>query len=185
MMTQRHAQPAVLLGEVVGLRASTRSVLQHFWFPLVLFGVLTLVTAPYSAVVDGAGIAVYWAVAGPAGGIATALYYRRRELQLGVGRPAWPYAVVATTLVAGTFLLPAFVGGDAQEVVSVYAVAAGYLGFAYLERSVGLLGLATFLAVVPTVVLAADVGAAYAVTATVTGMATTGTGLAYRHSSAS
>lgn len=151
------------------LRRDTRRALQSFWFPLALFGALTLLSAPFCAIADGRAVGLFWALAGPAGGIATSLHYARRETALGLSRPAAPYIVVAVGLMAGAFVLPALTTGDLQDVVSYFAVAAGYLGFAWIERDGRIAGIAAFIAAVPLVMLAVAPGSACLVTAVATG----------------
>ena len=170
------------LQRVEQLRAKTRGDLRDFWFPLVLFGGLTLASAAMAltGLPDGVGTAIFWAVAGPAGGVAVAVYYHRRELALGATRAPLPYVATSIGLMALAFGLPAVTRGDLREVVSVFAVAAAYAVFAWLERSPTLAGLAVFLAVVPPAVLALDVAAAGPVTAVITGAVILGTGIRAR-----
>ena len=168
------------LEEIEGLRRNTRRELQSFWFPMVLFGALTLVAGPLCLIGDGDALGLYWALAGPTGGVAIGVYYVRREAALGLGRAAAPYIIVAGGLMAGAFLLPAFTSGDLQEVVSYFAVAAGYLGFAWIEREARIAGIAAVIAAVPLVMLAIAPGAACVVTAAVTGSIVLASGLAFR-----
>lgn len=170
------------LDEIDGLKRDTRRVLQSFWFPVVLFGTLALVSSPLCLIGDGSGAAVFWALAGPAGGIATGVHYARRESTIGVSRPAAPHIVVAVGMMAGAFLLPALTSGDVQEVVSYFAVAAGYLGFAWIERELRIAGIAAVIAAVPLVMLAAAPGSACVVTAAVTGSIVLASGLSFRRS---
>jgi positive regulator of sigma E activity len=168
------------LQEIDTLRRETRSALQSFWFPLVLFGALTLVAAPLCRVDDGAALGLFWALAGPAGAIAVGAFYARRDNDIGLSRPAWPYILAAIGLMAGAFLLPLFTSGHLQEVVSTFAVAAGYLGFAVIERDARLAGVAAVLAAVPLVVLAVAPEVACTATAAATGSVLLASGLSFR-----
>ena len=98
---------------------------------------------------SGPAVGIYWAVAGLLGGTAVGVYYHSRELRLGLSTPATPYVLTAGALMVGAFVLPAITSGDLQQVVSTFAVAAGYLVFAWLDRSRTLAGLAALMAVVP------------------------------------
>lgn len=168
------------LEEIEGLRQNTRLALRSFWFPMTLFGAFTLVAGLLCLIGDGDALGVYWALAGPAGGIAIGAHYARREAALGLCRPAAPYIIVAIGLMAGAFLLPAFTSGDLQEVVSYFAVAAGHLGFAWIEREGRIAGIAAVIAAVPLVMLAIAPGAACVVTAAVTGSIVLASGLYFR-----
>ena len=166
-----------VLRQVDALQRRTNDLLRAFWFPLVVFGALTLLSAPVQWVSTGVAIGVYWAFAGPLGGLAIAWYYRSRELRLGLTQSATPYVLTAIGILVGTFVLPALTSGDLQEVVSVFAVAAGYLVFAWLDRSPLLAALAVGMAGVAVVVLASGVDHPGAITAAVSGAATLTTGL--------
>lgn len=131
---------AQTLGELDALRTQTRRRLEGFSFPLVLFGGLSLLAAAASAVAGVEAQALFWLFAGPGGGIAVSFHYRRRELELGLTRAAWPYVATAVALIVGAFVL-----GALEQPWSVgpwLAVAAGYLVFGWLERSVALMGMA-------------------------------------------
>jgi len=172
-----------VLHHVESLRSQTRNLLQAFWFPLVVFGALTLASAPVQWVWPGAAVGVYWAVAGLLGGTAVGLYYRSRELRLGLTTSPTPYVLTAVGLLLGAFLLPAVTTGDLQEVVSTFAVAGGYLVFARIDRSRVLAVVAAVLLAVPVLVLVSGVDHPGAVNAGVVGAITLGVGLVSRRSS--
>ncbi len=86
-----HAEAATTLREVDALQRRTGSVARSFWFPMVLFGRLSLLSAPLCAVGSDVHNGVLWTIAGPAGGVLTARYYRTRELNLGVRVARAPY----------------------------------------------------------------------------------------------
>jgi hypothetical protein len=173
---------ADVLDHVESLQRQTRSLLHAFWFPLVVFGALTLASAVVQWVWAGPAVGIYWAVAGLLGGAAVGLHYRSRELRLGLSTPATPYVLTAAGMMAGAFLLPGITSGDLQQVVSTFAVAAGYLVFAWLDRSRTLAGLAVVMALVPVVVLASGVDHPGALNAAAVGAVTLVAGLASRRS---
>jgi hypothetical protein len=128
-----------IVAEVGRLRSATRSQLSALWWPLFVFGILSLLSA---AVIAGPGtdaLGVYWTVAGPLGGIAVGLYYRDRERALGVESPSLPYILTGLGIFVGA--MAAGVAGDAfgSELAAAagpsLVVSAGYVVFALLERS--------------------------------------------------
>jgi hypothetical protein len=171
-----------VLRHVESVQREARTLLQAFWFPLVVFGAITVASAAVQWAWPGSAVGAFWAVAGPLGGIGVAWYYRTRGIRLGLSASPTPYVVTAVAILLGAFLLPMLTSGDLQEVVSVFAVAAGYLAFAWIDRSPTLAGLAVFMAVVPTLVLVGDLDHPGAVTAALTGAALLATGLASRRS---
>jgi hypothetical protein len=114
------------------VRQRTRAAIHPAWFPLLLFGILGLVSIPFGLVGDGMGSALFWIVAGPAGGYATARYYRDRAMSIGVGVRGRAYTALGIVL-----FVAAWVGGAVTNsaAVPMLAIAVAYLGFARLERS--------------------------------------------------
>ena len=183
-MTNAHAaspqDAADVLRHVESVRNQTRDLLRAFWFPLVVFGAITLVSAGVQWIWSGPAVGLYWAVAGTLGGVAVGRFYASRALRLGLSRPPGPYIATAVGIFVCAFALPMLTHGDLQEVVSTFAVAAGYLAFAWLERTGWLVGLAVLMAAIPLVVLATGVDHPGAVTAAATGLALMITGIASR-----
>jgi hypothetical protein len=173
------AAAADALAEIDRVRQRTRSDLQAFWFPLVLFGGLTLVSVPV-ALLAGWAAAVFWAVAGPVGGGVVAHYDYRRETRLGLTRSGLPYVLTAVGLMAGAFVLPAITTGRMREVAAAFAVAAGYLVFAALERSWTVAAVAAGMAAVAAAALASGVERPGLIAWTVIGVVMLGTGLVLR-----
>jgi hypothetical protein len=131
------AGPDQLLTELAGLRRRARTARHAYWFPLVLFGLLTIGAAPLYLVTPGPGnlgttaitagpfilgglgitaggfyTAWYWAVALVAGYLLTLLWYRRHARQAGIQTPARGYlitGIVLTVLAVGVPLLTRFV----------------------------------------------------------------------------
>lgn len=124
------------------LKEATRMDLRAAWFPLVLFGFLTLISAAVLAISGGAALGPYWAVAGIGGGIATGAFYRRRELRIGVTDAAWAYVITAAVLFVAAFTLGMIGGISGNETVAFagppIAIALAYLVFAYLENQISL-----------------------------------------------
>ncbi len=146
-------QAATTLQEIESVRRRTRGVLRTYWFPLVVFGPLMLMSAALALVAEGPTIGVFWAVAAPLGTAVVCLHYRNRESRLGVSRSAMPYAAVTLVMVASAFILPAVTSGDLRKVVSLFAIAGGYVVFAVLDREPWLAWLGAALAGVPLVFL--------------------------------
>lgn len=129
------SEPAEVLSEVRRLRRQARSVRHAYWFPLVLFGVLTCAAVPfylqpsmpacrnpngcvvegtspgpYLPVLGGGDQAYYWIVAILAGTTLTALWYRRHARQVGLVTPAKGYLITGVVLTLLALLLPPLSG---------------------------------------------------------------------------
>jgi hypothetical protein len=163
------------LREVDALRRRTLSERRSTWFPLVLFGVLALGAAVACEVGDDRAVALYWVVAGPAGGIATGAYAYRRSLRVGVAASPLPYLVTAVAILVGASLTGALSTGSARTTAPYLVVALGFLVFAWLERHpvaavAAVVGLVAAVAVVATgpvhgcAILSATFGLAFAST---------------------
>jgi hypothetical protein len=147
-------QAAEVLDEVARLRGRTRRSAGVPWFPLVCFGVLTMLSAPLLA---GAGTAVLvplWLVAGAAGMLLIRRYYRRRGRRHGVtgrGRRAWVLAAALFPACLIAAVAGSRAGGAAGGVLaSIAVVVAGYYAAGLLQHDP-----AAALAVTPGAVLAA------------------------------
>ncbi|MDQ3610740.1 MAG: hypothetical protein M4D85_03860 [Actinomycetota bacterium] len=179
-------QAAQTLGEVERLRRQARGDLQAFWFPLVVFGGLTLASAGVVLLAGPAALGLYWACAGPVGGAATGWHYYRRERELGLQGPAVPYGVTAAGILLGCFVVAgagSAAGSEAAVVVGPpLVISAGYLVFARLERSLTLAALAAGLGAVPIGLWAvsADAHRTVLVAALAYGAVFLVSGLAYR-----
>jgi hypothetical protein len=79
-------------------------------------------------------VALYWAVAGPAGGIATGAYAYRRSLWVGVAPSPLPYFVTAVAILVGASLTGALSSGSTRTTAPYLVVAVGFLVFAWLDR---------------------------------------------------
>lgn len=136
------AGAASLLEQVELRRERAHADLDAFWFPLVLFGGLGLAAALLSLVTAPAALGPFWLLAGPLGGVLTARHYMRRERRLGIARAGLPYAAVAVALIVAASLVGAAGSGLVRELGPAFVVAAGYLAFAWLERSLAVAAVA-------------------------------------------
>jgi hypothetical protein len=154
-------EAAQLLESVRTARHATRGRLRSYWFALVVFGVLTILSAPFFSLWDGGGVALFWLVAAPAGTLAVVRYQRGRAFATGAMRDARPYNITAGALIAACFGL-GIIGGvtDQADVASFgppLAISAAYLVFAWLERSLALALLAMSVAGLTIGLAVADV----------------------------
>ncbi len=153
------------------------------WFPLVVFGALSFLSAVLSWRMDGDVLGIYWAFAGPLGSVLTAAFYIREERRVGVQMPAWPSVVGAAIIFVGAFTTGALGGVLHTEMVSAVGpllfVCLGYLIFARIERStpraviaIALAALTVTMATTGTTAtnVASLLAAAYGVTFIVTGI---------------
>jgi hypothetical protein len=141
-----------LLSDIERLRRRTRTDLHPTWFPLVVFGTLSMASAAVAVRFGPTALGFFWAVAAPLGSVATGFYYWRRQDRVGLQAPAAPYLVGAAGIVLGAFLTGGLGGAFGAPAVSALGpplfVSAGYLLFARLARSRGLAAVAVVLALV-------------------------------------
>jgi len=117
--------PEELLSDLARLRRQARSARHAYWFPLILFGLLTCASIPFyvsDVPQAGAGVAVlqvtspptllggaqagrdglflawYWALALVAGYLLTWAWYRRHQRRVGLRTPARAFAVTGIVL---------------------------------------------------------------------------------------
>jgi hypothetical protein len=134
-----HATPEQLLVEAQTARRRARRARHAYWFPLVLFGLLSLASVPfyiqrfplrggvYYFRQDGPSFlgrgylggfgpmtsglsAYYWLAAILAGLAATAVWYRRRGAQVGLRTPSRGYIITSLVLLVLALLIPALAG---------------------------------------------------------------------------
>lgn len=146
-------QATEVLDDVARLRGRTRRSLGVPWFPLVCFGVLTMLSTPLIAGAGTAALVPLWLVAGTAGMLLTRRYYRRRARRQGVtgrGRRAWTAAAALFPICLIAGVTGSMADGAAGGVLaSVAVVVAGFFGTGLLQHN-----LAAALAVTPGAVLA-------------------------------
>lgn len=126
--------PEELLSDLDRLRRQARSTRHAYWFPLVLFGLLTCASLPFyvSSPPPGAGAFIlqgsappsllggaqnagrvilgwYWVLALVTGYLLTWAWYRRHQRQVGLRTPARAFAITGIVLAALAFLGPLLV----------------------------------------------------------------------------
>ncbi|HEV2034443.1 MAG TPA: hypothetical protein VGU71_09645 [Candidatus Dormibacteraeota bacterium] len=135
-MVLDQSQATALLSEAEGARARTRSVLSANWFPMILFGVVALVSVPVAEFWSWTAVAAFWLVGAPLGTLATALWYRSRATEIGVSVNPWPYVVTAVAIVVGCAATGmAGRGGPVSYAGPLLVIGLGYLVFGRLDRS--------------------------------------------------
>ncbi len=149
---------AATLKEVDEVRRRTRATVHPAWFPMLLFGLFGLASAPFCAIDDGAGQGWFWAVAGPLGGVLTARHYHRRGMSTGACVRGGPYWAVAAAIIAGAWLAGTSGSPRVESAGPMIVVAVGYLIFARLERSVPVAVCAVVLAAAAAAVGLAGIG---------------------------
>lgn len=183
-MNSRHAAQTLELLE--GIRARTRADLGSAWFPLVVFGVLTLASSPVIVLAGPAAFGWYWTVVGPVGGVIVGGYYAIGQRRKGILAPSgWPL-VIAVAILAGTLGLGWYGATAGSPLLAAVGppliVAGGYLAFSWLGRDVLLAVVALGLAGLTGALVVGGLDP-QALTATLTlayGGAFTVTGLGYR-----
>jgi hypothetical protein len=136
--------PEQLLDEVAAVRRQTRLARHAYWFPLVVFGLLTCASIPFyirrlpagsgvygnlspagpallrSDFLGGFGIppdlytGYYWLAAILIGVAATALWYRWRGNRVGLRTPARGYVITGAVLLLLALGIPALAAGGAS-----------------------------------------------------------------------
>ena len=129
---KRTAGQADLLGEMKALRRQARAARHAYWFPLVLFGVLTCASVPFCTApgyqAGGGGSAqaglplpmlggfpgfmvhrylgYYWLAALLAGLLLTLLWYGRNARRVGLQTPARGYVITVAVLTVVALVIP-------------------------------------------------------------------------------
>lgn len=171
------AELAITLRHIEDVRHRTRAAVHPVWYPMLLFGLFGLASIPFAFAGDGLGSALFWLVAGPAGGVATSRHYRNRAMSVGAGVRGAAHVAIGAAI-----FLAAWTGGALTHTATVpmLAIAAGYLGFACLEKSWPVAVVAAGLAGAAVVVAVTDPPRADVILALVFGLTFTGTGLLLR-----
>lgn len=147
--------PKDLLSEASRARLEARARRRGAWFPLSVFGILVLASAPLYRLTqrvtrpDGISIStygsrwisLYWLIAIPLGYAACVLYHRRRAHRTGVAGSIWPYVATGLGLFALMSLVPPgimahWTPGFARSWTGLplITLAAGFLVLSRLER---------------------------------------------------
>jgi hypothetical protein len=120
-----HAEETKLLAEMRALRRRARTARHAYWFPLLLFGVLTCTSAPFyiqpqpggqstgpvlpmfaGSPLVSSSVAWYWLAALLAGLLATQLWYRWHARRAGVQTASLRFIIVTLALTAAAALIP-------------------------------------------------------------------------------
>lgn len=154
---------AAVLEQTRSIQQQARASMHAMWFPLVLFGTLTLTAASVSATYGGEALAPFWLVAGPVGTIATGVFYWRWENRIGLEAPALPSALAVALIVIGCFGTGLLGGVLDLPTLSAagppLAISVSYLVFARLCRSLILAGTAIGLAALDIILVVAGASA--------------------------
>jgi hypothetical protein len=130
-----HATPEQLLGQARTVRRQARRARHAYWFPLVLFGLLTCASVPFYVptfppadgiflsrnlgpqflrseylggfgFVTGVGTAYYWLAAILVGLVATAVWYRVHGNRVGLRTPSRGFVITGLVLLVLALLIP-------------------------------------------------------------------------------
>lgn len=171
------AELAATLEQVEAVRRRTRTDVHPAWFPLLLFGVLGLVSIPLGFIGDGLGTGLFWLVAAPAGGLATSHHYRDQAMHLGVGVRGRGYVVLGALICVAAWVSGLITRSAAGPML---AVAVGYVVFARLERSWPVAAVAVLVGGAALLVALTDPAHGDVVLTLVFGIAFSATGLVLR-----
>lgn len=142
-------EAAESLRAVESIRRQAREAQRALWFPLALFGALTLISAGVVGVFGGPALGVYWPIAGLLGGAMTARHYHARDIKIGLEGRMAPYVAISVFIYVGALLtggLGGALGNDMMAAVGpALVLAAGYGMFAWLERTATLAAIAVSL----------------------------------------
>ena len=154
-MEVREAQES--LGYAAAARRRARNDATAMWLPLLLFGTLTLASVVIARPVSE--FQSYWLIAGPLGGLVIGIYAYRQGRQRGIEGPSLRYVVAAVELMllalATAWIVGPFDFTWQTRFGPAIVVAAGYLGFAWLERDLAIAAVA--LAMLAAIVVLAAV----------------------------
>jgi hypothetical protein len=135
-VSEQNGEPAEVLAELAALRRRARAARHAYWFPLVLFGLLSFAALPFYRSMQvqagpvpltqmragpvpvmpllGGGpfqgsffLGYYWLVALVGGYLLCALWYRRHARLAGLQTPSRGYVVTGVVLTVAALLLPA------------------------------------------------------------------------------
>jgi hypothetical protein len=118
-----------LLSDSERLRRRARADRHPSSVPLLVFAYLTLFGAPLAVARLWPLGQVYWVVAGPAGFLFVAWWYRRQQARSGVGQGRGSYVAAGVAVLAVLLVVPVLWHGP------LAAVAAGLLAMAALQRN--------------------------------------------------
>ena len=130
------AEAERIIGDVEKQRGRARKALGVYWFPLLVFGGIALFGALVTATAAAPAIFALWILAWPAGMVATAVYYGRRAHRIGLSALPLPFIVTGLCLGLGAGLMGWLGRGATLGYAGpLFVIGAGYLVFAWLQRS--------------------------------------------------
>ena len=154
-----------LVESVESARRRTRSVLSTNWFPMILFGLLALVSVAVYQVWSWQAMAALWVVGAPIAGLATGFWYRSRANEIGISVNPIRYTITSIAIFVGCIALGIAGRGDALSYAGpVMVIGLGYVAFAVLDKSPLNAVFGAVIAAVGVAVLAVRPSHAYAVT---------------------
>lgn len=140
---------AETLRDIEDKRETVRGDLRGMWFPLMLFGSLSILSAAVAWLWAGAALGVFWTVGAVVGCVSTARFYRARAAATGVHADVARPNIVAILIIVGCFTSGAAFGAlgfdKAAACVPFLVISAGYAAFGRLEWSPTLTVLAVLL----------------------------------------
>jgi hypothetical protein len=158
-----------LLDDVASLRRRVRRPV-GLWPPLVVFGTVAVVGAPFG-MLGGLATAVWWLTAGPVAFAAVGRFSYRHAHRLGIESPSRLLWVLGIVSFAAVWLACFWISSAAhlpRGLAWTLAVAVGYLGWSRFARSwpvaavavgLGIVGTALALSPAPTWTVQLGVGA--------------------------
>jgi hypothetical protein len=118
-----------LLRDAERLRRRARGDRHASSVPLLVFGALTVLSAPLTLPTLWPWGDVYWMLAGPAGLLVTGWWYRRQQARSGVGAGRGSYTVAGVSVLLACVVLPLV------WIAPLPVVGAGLLVVAALQRN--------------------------------------------------
>lgn len=135
-MAVEHSSDQQLIDSVQRARHQTRSVLSTNWFPMILFGLLALVSVPVYQIWSWQAMAALWIVGAPLAGVATGGWYRSRANRIGISVNPIPYVITALAIFVGCMAFGIAGRGDALSYAGpVMVIGLGYVAFAVFDKS--------------------------------------------------
>lgn len=168
------------LQQVEAVRGRARTQVRSAWFPCVVFGLLTLLSAPVGLRWGGPATGAYWLVAAPLGIGVVARWSARRERRAGLEGPVLPYALTGAAIVVAALVAGALGSAAVQVAGPPLVVSLGHLWLARVDRQPALAVVALGLAGLVLAVVALRPPDAPALLAIAYGTVFTATGLVLR-----
>jgi hypothetical protein len=131
-------EAAVALDEIDRLRRRTRRSLGPPWFPLVYFGLVTILSAPLVAAAGAPVLAPVWIIGGGVGLLVMNRLQARQARERGLtGRRLGPWTIGVAMLlgcIAAGVAVGRAAGADGGVLAPIVVVVTGYLALGWLRR---------------------------------------------------